>query len=68
MARNLEAITGMKPDERRLVRHLAVAVAVKLCVLGVLWWAFVRDAGVSADSEQTAAHIAVTARPQGVSR
>jgi len=50
------------------VRHLAIAVAFNLVVLGGLWWAFVRDTRISADSEQTAAHIGVATPPRGTSR
>ncbi len=25
-------------------RHLVLVLAIKFCLLGVLWWAFVRDA------------------------
>ncbi|MEP7297463.1 MAG: cytochrome oxidase putative small subunit CydP [Burkholderiales bacterium] len=52
--------------ERRLMRHLFAAVAVKLALLALLWWAFVRDAHAPADAEQTAAHIGVTAPTPGV--
>ncbi len=30
----------MTPDDRRLRRHLATAVAVKLLALLILWWLF----------------------------
>ncbi|MEO8806924.1 MAG: cytochrome oxidase putative small subunit CydP [Burkholderiaceae bacterium] len=56
----------MTLDERRLMRHLFTAVAVKVALLALLWWAFVRDAHVPADAEQTAAHIGVTAPTSGV--
>ena len=32
----------MSGSERLLVRHLALIVLIKLALLGVLWWAFVR--------------------------
>jgi hypothetical protein len=44
-----------------LLRHLTLAVVLKLAVLAVLWWAFVRDAGVRVDSEAAAAHLGVPA-------
>lgn len=53
----------MNRDDSRLLRHLATAVAVKLAVLAVLWWAFVRDRAVDAGSEQTAAHLSVPTSP-----
>jgi hypothetical protein len=52
---------GMTSEDRRLVRHLAVAVVLKVAVLGVLWWAFVRDARMSPDAEQAATHLGVAA-------
>ena len=61
----LDTYSGMKFDDRRLVRHLAIAVALKLVVLCVLWWAFVRDVRVNTDAEQTAEHIGVEMAPQG---
>ena len=53
----------MNPDGSRLVRHLSVAVALKLAVLAALWWVFIRDQAVDADSEQTASHFAISAAP-----
>lgn len=50
----------MRPDERRLLRHLVIAVVVKLAVLVGLWWGFVRDQRVDADTAQTATHLGVT--------
>jgi hypothetical protein len=47
----------MKSADSRLVHHLAIAVALKLVVLGVLWWAFVRGERVGIDVDQAAAHI-----------
>ena len=43
------------PD--RLVRHLAIAVALKLALLSALWWAFVRDERVGVDVDRAAAHL-----------
>ncbi|GAP36756.1 cytochrome oxidase putative small subunit CydP [Piscinibacter sakaiensis] len=45
----------------RLVRHLALAVALKLLLLSTLWWAFVRDERVGVDADRAAAHLGVTA-------
>lgn len=53
----------MNRDDSRLMRHLATAVAVKLVLLAVLWWAFVHDGAVRAGSEQMAAHLAAPATP-----
>jgi hypothetical protein len=47
----------MNRDDSRLLRRLTTAVAVKLAVLAVLWWAFVRNSAVDVDSEQAAAHL-----------
>jgi len=41
----------------RLVRHLAVAVTIKLAILAGLWWLFVRDLHVRLDPEIAAAHL-----------
>jgi hypothetical protein len=49
----------MRPQDRRLTRHLAFAVAVKLLALAGLWWFLVRDRAVDANTEQTAAHLLV---------
>ncbi|EWS55471.1 MULTISPECIES: cytochrome oxidase putative small subunit CydP [unclassified Methylibium] len=53
----------MNRDDSRLLRHLTTAVAVKLAVLAVLWWTFVRDSSVDAGSEQTAAHLVAPTTP-----
>ena len=39
------------------MRHLVIAVALKLLVLAGLWWVFVRDGRVSVDAEGAAAHL-----------
>ena len=46
-----------RPLDRRLTRHLAFAVAVKLLLLVGMWWFLVRDSAVDADTEQTAEHL-----------
>lgn len=58
----------MQQDERRLVRHLAWMVAIKLIVLASLWWAFVRDQRTHPDAAAIAQHLAATAPQQGGSR
>jgi hypothetical protein len=55
-------------DEKRLLRHLVIAVVVKLALLTTLWWLFVRDARVQVDADQTAARIGATTSPPGVSQ
>lgn len=47
--------------DSRLVRHLALAVLLKLAVLAALWWWLVRDARVSVDAQAAAAHVAAPA-------
>lgn len=53
----------MKRTDSPWLRHLVVAVVVKLAVLVVLWWVFVHDAVVPVGSEQTAAHLIAPASP-----
>jgi hypothetical protein len=53
----------MKPRESPLVRHLALAIAVKLALLAALWWVFVRVDRVSVDAESASAHLADPAAP-----
>jgi hypothetical protein len=54
----------MTRDEQRLLRHLVIAVMVKLALLTALWWLFVRDV-LHVDAEQTAAQIGVPSSPPG---
>jgi hypothetical protein len=65
LAREMSDILSMTSDERRLVRHLAIAVALKLVVLSGLWWGFVRDERVSVDAEAASAHIGAPRPPTG---
>lgn len=58
----------MTQVERRLLRHLAAAVLVKLVVLALLWWAFVRDARVSVDTDHVAAQLGGQSTSQGASK
>lgn len=53
----------MKTASDPLVRHLAIAVALKLAVLCALWWAFVRDDRVGVDIDRAAAHLVVSGAP-----
>lgn len=55
----------MSQEESRLFRHLAIAVMLKLLVLAVLWWMFVRDVRVNVDVEQAAAQMSGAASSQG---
>jgi len=58
----------MTQAERRLLRHLVVAVLIKLVVLVVLWHLFVRDARVSVDTDRVAAQMGRPSIPQGASK
>jgi len=54
---HLDTYQGMKATQDRLVRHLVIAVALKLVVLTGLWWAFVRDERLGVDADLAAAHL-----------
>lgn len=58
----------MRPDDRRLVRHLAWVVVIKLLALIGLWWMFVRDQHVRTDAATAAQHLAAPAPDQGEPR
>lgn len=65
----LDTCCGMTSDERRLLRHLVLAVAVKLLLLTLLWWGFVRDARVPVDPDAAALHLGRAPSPsQGETR
>lgn len=49
------------PPANPLLRHLVTAVVLKLVVLTVLWWAFIRDGRVGVDAERAAAHLGASA-------
>ncbi|GJI97816.1 hypothetical protein RugamoR57_45340 [Duganella caerulea] len=51
--------------DQRLLRHLAVAVLLKLALLAVLWWAWVRDAGVDVDAGAMADRVGAPPRHTG---
>ena len=55
----------MNPGDQRLMRHLVIAVLVKLAVLAGLWWWFVRDARVEVDPAGTAEHLRQTTPEPG---
>ena len=62
-----QTMPSRRPD-RRLLAHLALAVAFKLLALALLWWLFVRDAGVGVDAERAAAHLAPAPSSEGAPR
>lgn len=53
----LDTGCGMTNSDRRLLRHLVLAVAVKLLLLTLLWWGFVRDARVPVDTDAAGLHL-----------
>lgn len=42
----------MKHEEQNLVRHLAIAIVIKIMLLIALWFIFIRDARVHLDADQ----------------
>lgn len=51
----------MNLNDRRLLRYLVNAVLLKLAVLALLWWVFVRDARVPVDADATARKVGAEA-------
>jgi len=51
----------MNPDPDRLVRHLALAIALKLILLVWIWWAFVKDARTDVNVDDAASHLTTLA-------
>ena len=47
----------MKPLDKTLVRKLALVLLIKLAVLVMLWWGFVRDQRVTVDTNSVAAQF-----------
>jgi hypothetical protein len=58
----------MTIPDKQLLRHLAIAVLIKLAVLTVLWWVFIRDAGVSVDAAAIGARLGATISTQGAGK
>jgi hypothetical protein len=58
----------MTPADRRLLRHLIIAVLIKLIVLTALWWVFVRDARINVDGDGVADRISGSASSQAPSQ
>ncbi|TIC83203.1 hypothetical protein E5K04_08270 [Crenobacter intestini] len=52
-------------SDRKLRDHLVLVVVAKLLVLVLLWWAFVRDARVEADSASVARVLTGAVSQQG---
>ena len=47
----------MKTLDKTLVRKLAVVLVLKLAVLALLWWGFVREQRVTVDGDSVAAQF-----------
>lgn len=58
----------MTISDKRLRRHLLTAVVIKLLVLTVLWWLFIRDSRVSVDSNTIGDRFGVPTSTQGASK
>ncbi|WP_373682445.1 cytochrome oxidase putative small subunit CydP [Pseudomonas sp. ICMP22404] len=58
----------MTISDKRLRRHLLTAVVIKLLVLTVLWWLFIRDSRVSVDSNTIGDRFGVPTTTQGASK
>ena len=58
----------MTISDKRLRRHLLTAVVIKLLVLTVFWWLFIRDSRVSVDSNTIGDRFGVPTSTQGASK
>lgn len=58
----------MAIQNRRLLRHLAIAVLIKLALLTVLWWAFVRDSRVTVGADAIANRLGAPITTPGESK
>lgn len=47
----------MKPQDKTLVRKLAIVLVIKLIVLTALWWGFVREQRVVVDDNAAAVQL-----------
>ena len=47
----------MKPPDKTLMRKLALVLLIKLAVLFLLWWGFVRVQHVQTDGDSVAAQF-----------
>lgn len=47
----------MKAQDKTLIKHLTLAVVLKLLVLALLWWFFVRELVVRPNADDIAARI-----------
>ncbi|MCO7579934.1 MULTISPECIES: cytochrome oxidase putative small subunit CydP [Pseudomonas] len=58
----------MTHSDQRLRRHLLLAVLIKLAVLTVLWWLFIRDTHVSVDATVIGNRLGIPTSTQGASK
>ncbi|WP_437883434.1 cytochrome oxidase putative small subunit CydP [Pseudomonas sp. LRF_L74] len=58
----------MSISDKRLLRHLITAVLIKLLLLSVLWWLFIRDSHVSVDPNIVGGRFGVPTSTQGTSK
>ncbi len=54
----------MKPQDKMLVKKLALVLAIKIVVLTALWWGFVREQRVVVDGNAAAAQMLGTGQVQ----
>lgn len=58
----------MTISDKRLLRHLLTAMLIKLVLLSVLWWLFIRDSHVSVDPNIVGNRFGVPTSTQGASK
>ncbi|MBF6039556.1 hypothetical protein H8F22_11810 [Pseudomonas sp. P154a] len=58
----------MTISDKQLQRHVLTAVVIKLLLLTVLWWLFIRDSHVSVDSNTIGNRFGVPTSTQGASK
>ena len=58
----------MTISDKRLLRQLITAVLIKLLLLSVLWWLFIRDSHVSVDPNIIGNRFGVPTLTQGASK
>ncbi len=58
----------MTISDKLLRRHLLTAIVIKLLLLTVLWWLFIRDSHVSVDSNTIGNRFGVPTSTQGASK
>ena len=61
-------LTVMNLSDKRLRHPLLTAVLLKLLLLALLWWLFIRDSYVSVDASGIANRFGVPTSTQGASK